>query len=92
MTYYLKYDNIELKPVCFSVPDLYSHWEYKIELCFVCHLSSLSQCLLYVPTGLALKNSTVCPQSVFTFMCGSQHKQPLFSCKALTDLVFITPR
>ena len=35
--------------------------------------------------------STFCPHTVFMFLCGSENKQRLFHCTALTDwLVFIT--
>ena len=92
MMYYLKYDKIGLKPVCFSGPGLYSHWEYKTELCFDCHLSSWSQCLLYVPTGLALKNSAVYPQSVFTYYVWISAHTVVIFLYGINWLVFITAR
>jgi len=42
-------------------------------------------------TGFKIKNPTFCPHSVSVFY-GSQNKQRLFPCTALTDWVFFSNR
>jgi len=44
-----------------------------------------NQLFLYVPQGLTINNSTVCPHGVFMYLYGSENKQRLLPYTTLTD-------
>jgi hypothetical protein len=53
---------------------------------------SKRHCVLYVTTGLALKNSTFCPHSVFMYFVWIWEQTAIISLHSINWLVFLTRR
>ena len=72
--------------LAFNAATISRHNNYKITRKEWCGTNGFKPLQMSVVpcTTLTFSNSTFCPQTVFIFLCGSQNKQRLFHCTALT--------